>query len=299
MSGWLLGGGGRHQIAARGVVRAFRRGRAHLRATARRRPTAATKAAATASVATASVAIDVDARRGFFFGPRTTATLVPAWRWHPAPDCARARRGRMVGDGAGADLLWGQYRGDLGRPRRPGAWQLPKPRATSITRSGRATRRIPLCATCAIAARGRATCAGGRGELRRRERVLCLTPGGANPRTCTGYRRYSGRDWKLMVGCKASHVVRSVQPQRRDRHGGQRASLRAAPCLFNITADPTEHDDVAGSYPQFVQSLCTFYALNDEYHGWNSPSLAATRWLCAAAYRSNGLVTWRDAQVID
>ena len=71
-------------------------------------------------------------------------------------------------------------------------------------------------------------------------------------------------------------------------------------CLFNITADPTEHHDVAAERPEVVEELLQmFFKLNDEYHGSDSRSFGGDQdGYCAAAAKNGGfMVPWRDAPV--
>jgi arylsulfatase B len=70
-------------------------------------------------------------------------------------------------------------------------------------------------------------------------------------------------------------------------------------CVFNISADPTEHVDLAPTRPDLLAPLlAAFRALNASYHPPvdNPPDDKAG--LCAAALAAGGIVTpWRDAPV--
>ena len=109
-------------------------------------------------------------------------------------------------------------------------------------------------------------------------------------------------DWKLMVGAQGQATwFGAFSPNA--TFNGTAANVQAcvySPCLFNITADPTEHHDVASQHPDVVAELLhTFDALNTEYHGTDSPSFGGDQdGYCAAAARNGGfMVPWRDSPV--
>ena len=109
-------------------------------------------------------------------------------------------------------------------------------------------------------------------------------------------------DWKLMVGAQPQATwFGDFSPNA--TFNGTAANVQGcthAPCLFNISADPTEHDDVAAQFPDVVaQLLATFHTLDYEYHGADSQSFGGDQdGYCAAAANNSGfMVPWRDAPV--
>ena len=68
-------------------------------------------------------------------------------------------------------------------------------------------------------------------------------------------------------------------------------------CLFNLTADPTEHVDMAAAHPELLASMMAdFLALNATYHPpWIVPPSELPA-LCAVALENDNVAApWRTA----
>ena len=109
-------------------------------------------------------------------------------------------------------------------------------------------------------------------------------------------------DWKLMVGAQPQATwFGAFSPNA--TFNSTAANVQGcvyAPCLFNISADPTEHNDLSAHFPDVVaQLLATFHTFDQEYHGSDSKSFGGDQdGYCAAAANNSGfMVPWRERPV--
>jgi hypothetical protein len=68
-------------------------------------------------------------------------------------------------------------------------------------------------------------------------------------------------------------------------------------CLFNLTADPTEHVDIAASHPDLLAAMMAdFVALNATFHPPYIVPPSELASLCAVALDNDNVAApWRDA----
>ena len=111
-------------------------------------------------------------------------------------------------------------------------------------------------------------------------------------------------DWKLIVGTEAAadwYGVTSDGHFTPPRTGSQDLKKSdcsaAAPCLFNISADPEERQDVAASHPAVVaQLLGIFNSYDAQHHPPVAPPAKDAAACCAAsAAHGNVLAPWGGA----
>jgi len=114
-------------------------------------------------------------------------------------------------------------------------------------------------------------------------------------RSNTGAIRYG--DWKLIVG-RETQATWFGQFSPNETYNGSDFGTPACgdrPCLFNISADPTEHVDLADSHPEVAADMLQrFQALSDEYHPKGPEGSDRDGYCCAAARNGGFMVPWKN-----
>jgi len=133
------------------------------------------------------------------------------------------------------------------------------------------------------------------GQATTSPRQLIVHDHHAPSKSTTGAIRYG--DMKLIVG-EESQATWFGQFSPNETYNGSDFGTAACgdrPCLFNISADPTEHVDLADSHPEVAgDMLQRFQALSSEYHPKGPDGSDRDGYCCAAARNGGFMVPWKN-----
>jgi hypothetical protein len=110
--------------------------------------------------------------------------------------------------------------------------------------------------------------------------------------TTTGAIRVD--DWKLLVGPQSYatwYGLFAPNESMPNPPSNIVACSLSKPCLFNLTGDPTEHEDVSGEHPTVVSQLMgVFTGLESQYHPPKDNPFSNNTGYCGAINASGGYV---------
>jgi len=123
---------------------------------------------------------------------------------------------------------------------------------------------------------------------------------GGTPTSATGAIRVG--DMKLIVGAasQATWFGQFSPNATADPSGPGTTACATTPCLFNISSDPTEHNDLAALLPDLVTKIrATLNSYNNAFHSGASKGSDYDGY-CTAASKSGGfMVPWRTEPAQD